>query len=164
MKIHAFLTAIAGLTAGLAIAPATLATASLSPAAPVLVGQASTETTCVALQEVTTGETEIRKRIENRPFGAGNWNTDFLVPQDSDFRYFVAVVMTENTGPYWMDVHLRLPQGGSELAFSDRTDAVAGTIYSVPFQSPTGRQSAVVNALVGGVNGNFYTISMAACR
>lgn len=164
MKIRSLFAAIAGLTAGLALVPTAQATEAVAPTAPTLVSQASTETTCMPLQEVTTGETEIRKRIENRPFGTGNWNVDFLVPQTTDFRYFVAVVMTENTGPYWMDVHLRLPQGGSEKAFSDRTEAVAGTIYSIPFQSPTGRQSAVVNALVGGVNGNFYTISMAGCR
>lgn len=164
MKIRSLLAAIAGLTAGLALVSTAQAAEEMAPTEPVMVSQASSETTCIPLQEVTTAATEIRKRIENRPFGTGNWNVDFLVPQDSNFSYFVAIVMTENTGLYWMDVHLRLPQGGSEKVFSDNADALAGTIYSIPFQSPTGRQPAVVNALVGGVNGNFYTISMMACR
>ncbi len=159
---HAFLAAI-GLSAGLVALPgAVVAENGIANSVPV-VSQA-TQPTCIPLQEVTTAQTEIRKRIENRPFGLNNWNVDFLVPQAPSFDYFVAIVTTENTGPYWMDVNLRLPQGGSEQAFSDQTDAIAGTIYSIPFRSPTGRQPAVINALVGGVNGNFYTISIAACR
>jgi len=69
------------------------------------------------LQEVTTGQNEIRKRIENRSILGNNWHTDFIVPSDTNFSYFVALVTPENYGPYWMDVHLRLPQGGSEKVF-----------------------------------------------
>jgi hypothetical protein len=132
---------------------------------PVNLAQNNTQnSSCVALQEVTTGQTEIRKRIENRSILGNNWHTDFLVPGETSFSYFVALVTPENNGPYWMDVHLRLPQGGSEKAFSERADLQAGATVSVPFESPTGRQPAVVNARLGGVNGNFYTISLAACE
>ena len=55
---------------------------------------------CVALQEVTTGQTEIRRRIENRVVGRSNWHTDWLVPNQPNFTYFVAVVTPENTAPY----------------------------------------------------------------
>jgi hypothetical protein len=119
---------------------------------------------CVALQEVTTGETEIRKRIENRVLTRGNWNTDFLVPSGTDFDYFVAVITPENTAPYEFTANLRLPGGGSEMAFSARQDLQAGETYAIPFHSQTGRQPTVINARVGGVNGNFYTISMVACE
>lgn len=119
---------------------------------------------CVALQEVTTGQTEVRKRIENRVILQGNWNTDFLVPNDRDFAYFVALITPENTGAYEFTANLVLPQGGSETAIRRSGDIQAGTTYSIPFQSPTGRQSAIVNARVGGVNGNFYTIAIAACE
>jgi hypothetical protein len=37
-------------------------------------------------------------------------------------------------------------------------DLQAGVTVSVLFESPTGRQPAVVNVPLGGVNGNFYTI------
>jgi hypothetical protein len=118
----------------------------------------------VALQEVTTGQTEVRKRIENRAFGSNNWHTDWLVPTQPNVSYFVAVVTPENTAPYWLDVHLRMPHGGSEQVFSDSADAVAGSTFIIPFASATGRQPAVVNTRLGGVNGNFYTISVAACE
>jgi hypothetical protein len=119
---------------------------------------------CVALQEVTTGQSEIRKRIENRAFAGNNWHTDWLVPNQPTFSYFVAIVTPENTAPYWLDVHLRLSQGGSEKVFSESADAVAGSTFIIPFASPTGRQPAVVNTRLGGLNGNFYTISVAACQ
>lgn len=119
---------------------------------------------CVALQEVTTGQTEIRRRIENRVVMGNNWHTDWLVPNQPNFTYFVAVVTPENTAPYWLDVHLRMPHGGSEKVFSDRADAEAGSTFIIPFASTTRRQPAVVNARLGGVNGNFYTLAVAACE
>lgn len=127
-------------------------------------GDVEPEDDCIALQEVTTGQTEIRKRIENRIITSGNWNTDFLVPTGGNFDYFVAIITAENTAPYEFMANLRLPGGGSEVAFRGRSDVQAGTTYSIPFQSPTGRQPTVINARVGGVNGNFYTISMAGCQ
>lgn len=119
---------------------------------------------CVALQEVTTGQTELRRRIENRAFLGHNWHTDWLVPTQTDFTYFVAIVTPENTAPYWLDVHLRMPHGGSEKVFSDRADAEAGSTFIIPFGSSTGRQPAVVNTRLGGLNGNFYTLSVVACE
>lgn len=119
---------------------------------------------CVALQEVTTGQTEIRRRIENRAILGNNWHTDWLVPNQPNFTYFVAMVTPENTAPYWLDVHLRMSHGGSEKVFSDRADAEAGSTFIIPFGSPTGRQPALVNTRLGGLNGNFYTISVAACE
>ncbi len=166
--------AVAGVVAGLTFLPGALAFSALA-----LEVQADNDTSselmsqtrptptaesCVALQEVTTGQTEVRKRIENRVVGRGNWHTDWLVPNNRQFSYFVAFITAENTGPYQMDIHLRLPQGGSEPAFTGRADVEAGTSYVVPFQSPTGRQPAVINARVGGVNGNFYTLSVAGCE
>ncbi|WP_204137345.1 META domain-containing protein [Halomicronema sp. CCY15110] len=125
---------------------------------------AEPEEACVALQEVTTGQTEIRKRIENRLVLQGNWNTDFLVPNNRNFDYFVALITPENTGPYEFTANLVFPQGGTEPALSRRSDIQAGMTYSIPFQSLTGRQPAIVNARVGGINGNFYTLAIAACE
>lgn len=152
-------------TVALALVPGVLAVQAQTASASVQMAQATEEeSTCVPLQEVTTGQNEIRKRIENRSILGNNWHTDFIVPNDTEFSYFVALVTPENTGPYWMDVHLRQPQGGSEKVFSERADLQAGTTVSIPFESPTGRQPAVVNVRLGGVNGNFYTIAVAACE
>jgi hypothetical protein len=151
-------------SAALALVSGALAVQAQTAPAPVQRIQATEETSCVPLQEVTTGQNEIRKRIENRSILSNNWHTDFIVPNDREFSYFVALVTPENNGPYWMDVHLRQSQGGSEKVFSERADLQAGTTVSIPFESPTERQPAVVNVRVGGVNGNFYTIAVAACE
>lgn len=119
---------------------------------------------CVALQEVSTGETEIRKRIENRIVGQGNWNTDFLVPSDQEFGYFAAILTPENNGTYQVTPNLRFSTGAYESAFTIRSSLVAGETYSFPFQSPTGRQPAVINMRVGGTNGHVYTLSVFACQ
>lgn len=166
------LAATLAVAATAAMMPPALAVAISNPSEPMPaenVAQAmpsptGTGRSCVALQEVTTGQTEVRRRIENRAVLGNNWHNDWLVPNQPNFTYFVAVVTPENTAPYWLDVHLRMAHGGSEKAFSDRADAVAGSTFIIPFASPTGRQPAVVNTRLGGLNGNFYTISVAACE
>jgi hypothetical protein len=156
---------IATATASLVLIPGTMVTQAQTNSAPVQIAQATDEeSTCIPLQEVTTGQNEIRKRIENRSILGNNWHTDFIVPSGTEFSYFVALVTPENDGPYWLDVHLRQSHGGSEKVFSERADLKAGTTVSIPFESPTGRQPAVVNTRLGGVNGNFYTIAVAACE
>lgn len=148
---------------GFSLSPGLVIAAAKPSPSPSAVAQATAESACVALQEITTGDTEVRKRIENRVLGHNNWNTDFLVPSNQPFRYFVAIITPENTATYEMSVHLRLPTGASEPAFSTRADVQAGVTFSIPFQSPTGRQPSMVNVRVGGVNGNVYTIGVAAC-
>lgn len=118
---------------------------------------------CVALQEVTTGQTEIRKRIENRVIARGNWNTDFLVPSGQEFSFFVAILTPENSAPFQFNPNLRFSDGSRESLFTIRADLTRNETYSIPFQSSNNRQPAIVNARVGGVNGNFYTISIVGC-
>lgn len=119
---------------------------------------------CVAFQEVSTGETEIRKRIENRVIAKGNWNTDFLVPSGQEFSYFAAVLTPEHSAPYHFTANLKQSNGAIETPFSIRADLTRGETYSIPFESPTGRQPALINARIGGVNGNFYTVSIVGCK
>lgn len=119
---------------------------------------------CVALQEVSTGNTEIRKRIENRVIAQGNWNTDFLVPANQQLSYFVAVITPENDGSYEFTANMRHADGTVETPFTIRSGLTRMQTYSVPFQSATGRQPTLINARVGGTNGNVYTISIAGCR
>lgn len=157
---------VATATAALVSMPGVALAQGEANSAPQLMAQTTeaAASTCIPLQEVTTGQNEIRKRIENRSLLGNNWNTDFIVPNEPAFSYFVAFVTPENNGPYWLDLHLRMPHGGSEKVLSERADLQSGSTYSIPFQSDTGRQPAVINARLGGVNGNFYTISVAACE
>lgn len=159
---------VAGVVTGVALMPGAIAAApQLSPEPQQLAQAELTEPTtdsCVLLQEVVTGKTEVRRRIENRRIARNNWHLDFLVPNQPNFSYFVALVTPENTAPYWMDINLRQSHGGVEQVFSSRADVQAGETLAIPFESPTGRQPAIVNARTGGINGNFYNLSIAACE
>jgi hypothetical protein len=156
-----------GVAATLAIAPG-IATpeAKAEPMPQILAQEESAEPveSCSALQEVTTGETEIRKRIENRVFTSGNWNTDFLVPSNQDISYFVALVTPENTGPYELTINLAYANSNPLTAVSRSATVDANTTYAIPFQSAIPEQPFRVNARVGGVNGNVYTIAIVGCE
>lgn len=170
MKIKKIYLSI-GFVASLAVPFALFNAASQANPVPQLLAQqvesaesAEPTDSCVALQEVTTGETEIRKRIENRVIARGNWNTDFLVPSGQEFSYFVAILTPEHNAAFSFAPTLRFSNGASESPFNVRSDLVNGEIYSIPFQSSTDRQPNLINARVGGVNGNFYTISVVGCQ
>lgn len=70
----------------------------------------------------------------------------------------------EHNAPYHFTPTLRFSNGASESPFNVRSDLVNGEIYSIPFQSATTRQANLINARIGGVNGNFYTISAMGCQ
>lgn len=119
---------------------------------------------CVLLEEVTTGQTEIRKRIENRIITQGNWSTDFVVPSGQEFSYFVAILSPEHNAPYELIVNFKHREAPTvEQVYSNRADLEEGEIYAVPLQSSTNRQPFQVNTRVGGTNGDVYTIAVAAC-
>jgi hypothetical protein len=119
---------------------------------------------CVLLEEVTTGQTEIRKRIENRIITQGNWSTDFVVPSGQEFSYFVAILSPEHNAPYELIVNFKHRETPTvEQVYSNRADLEEGEVYAVPLQSSTSRQPFQVNTRVGGTNGDVYTIAVAAC-
>jgi len=119
---------------------------------------------CVLLEEVTTGQTEIRKRIENRIITQGNWSTDFVVPSGQEFSYFVAILSPEHNAPYELIVNFKHREAPTvEQVYSNRADLEEGEVYAVPLQSSTNRQPFQVNTRVGGTNGDVYTIAVAAC-
>jgi hypothetical protein len=154
------------LTLGLGLVWGGISTTAQATPLPQQLAQVETEEvveSCVALQEVTTGATEINKRIENRFLTRDNWNTDFAVPNDQDFNYYVAILAPENDGPYELTVNLKFPDDTFATAYSNRRDLTSGDVYSVPFISPTGEQPFEINARVGGVNGNRYTLAIVAC-
>jgi hypothetical protein len=119
---------------------------------------------CVLLEEVTTGQTEIRKRIENRIITQGNWSTDFVVPSVQEFSYFVAILSPEHNAPYELIVNFKHRDAPTvEQVYSNRADLEEGEVYAIPLQSSTNRQPFQVNTRVGGTNGDVYTIAVAAC-
>jgi len=118
---------------------------------------------CLLLEEITTGETAIRKRIENRLISRGNWSTDFTVPSNEFFNYYAIIFTPEHNAPYELIVNFKQRGGLIEQVYYDRVDLAEGETYALMLQSPTGQQPFQINTRVGGTNGDVYTLSIAAC-
>ncbi|WP_448573284.1 hypothetical protein [Trichothermofontia sp.] len=122
---------------------------------------------CQYLREISTGQTHIRKRINTPTVGivrSNNWNTDFAVPAGTPFSFYVAVMTPENNAQYDATINMIYPDRSSSTAFERRVPLERGRTYSLPFQSPTGRQPHQINFRIGGANNNAYTISALACQ
>jgi len=97
---------------------------------------------CQYLKEVATNQTHIRKQID--AIGKNNFNTDFAVPG--------------------VTINLKYPDNSVNSAFQKNVEMKRGETYSLPFQSPTGRQPYQINFNINGMNNNAYTIAVMACK
>jgi hypothetical protein len=126
--------------------------------------------TCTPLNVVDGEGTEITKIVS--PIGTlvfvhTNWDTDFAVPGNINFRSFVVTLLPEEGEIYDIDVNYKYSDGTADniyhvsgavltegeplrVSATDRTD-------DVPYQ---------VNVRVGGpvAEGNRYTLSVQGCR
>ena len=130
---------------------------------PELLAQAEPEPTCVDLQEVTTGQTQIRKQIRPGFLGPGNINVDFSVPSTQEFEFYEVTFMPENDANYRVAINFRYPDGSQSNVWSGSGDAQGGETYSRQFRSPTGEQPFLINTSVAGERNIAYTISVSAC-
>jgi hypothetical protein len=125
----------------------------------------SRETTCIDLQEITTGETEVRKLIRGGvPFvGPGNIHTDFAVPPSENLEYFIVSFTPENDAFYDVEINFRYPDGAQATALSQGGNATANQTYTRRFISPTGETPFLVNTSVSGERNIAYTIAVQGC-
>jgi hypothetical protein len=117
---------------------------------------------CQYLKEVATSQTHIRKKID--AIIGKNFNTDFAVPAGVKFTSFKGVMIPENDGKYGVTVNLKYPDNSVNSAFQKNVEMKKGETYSLPFQSPTGRQPYQINLNINGANNNAYTIAVMACK
>jgi hypothetical protein len=117
---------------------------------------------CQYLKEVATNQTRIRKTID--ALIGKNFNTDFAVPAAMKFASFKAIMTPENDGTYGVTVNLKYPDNSVNSAFQKNVEMKRGKTYSLPFQSPTGRQPYQINLNINGANNNVYTIAVMACK
>lgn len=117
---------------------------------------------CQYLKEVATNQTHIRKQID--AIGKNNFNTDFAVPSGVKFASFKGVMVPENDGKYGVTINLKYPDNSVNSAFQKNVEMKRGETYSLPFQSPTGRQPYQINFNINGMNNNAYMIAVMACK
>lgn len=130
---------------------------------------AQTPNNCQSLKEIKSGDTSVRKVIQN-PLDLdfkgfeNNWNTDFAVPTATKFKTYTATITPENEAVYDVAVNLKYNDGTTATVHDKKTAMQRGKKYSLPFASPDGNQPYQVNLKVKGDNNNAYTIAVTACR
>ncbi len=142
---------------------ATLSAGFVSPFLTTSSAQAQ-EGNCEYFKEVTTDQTEIRKKIQDTLVRRNNWNTDFAIPAGKKYDFFVGKMTPENTDNYEVSIHLKYPNGTSDTVYSRNVQLDRGEGYSLTFQTPTSNQPYQVNVRVGGANNNAYNISVLGCQ
>jgi hypothetical protein len=128
-----------------------------------MLAQAEAEPTCVDLQEVTTGQTQIRRQIKPGFLGPGNIHTDFSVPSTENFEFFEVVFVPENDANYQVDINFRYSDGTEANVFSGSGNAQRGETYSQRLISPTGQAPFLINTSVAGENNIAYSVTVKGC-
>lgn len=119
---------------------------------------------CTPLKEVSTGQTEIRKQIKNEIFGDGNWNTDFAVPGEENFDFFVAIFTPENDARYQGAIFFKYGDNSTATVLSAERELKRNETYSQILVSPTARQPFQINARIGGQSNTVYRIAFLGCK
>jgi hypothetical protein len=132
---------------------------------PSLAQEQSIPPNCQLLKEVTTGETQITKKIRRRVVQGDNFNTDFVVPSGIAFKSYKARMMVENDAKYDIGVNLKYADNSVTSALEKKgIPMVRKKNYDLEFRTPTENQPYQVNVYIGGPNNNTYTIAIMACK
>jgi hypothetical protein len=123
--------------------------------------------TCTPLQVVDGKGTRVEKSVS--PPGTGvvrdNWNTDFVVPEGSQFNRYVAQITPINGGEYRLFMALKYNNDTSDTVY-DRVQQLSETNLCTISGRPRNRSGPYqVNVAVGGLRalGNRYAVSVLGC-
>lgn len=114
---------------------------------------------CVYLKEISTGETEVRKKVK-----LGNQNTDFAVPSGSNFTYYIPQVLGENNAKYGVKVFFKYSDGSSASVFQKTLPLKRFERVSDQFHSPSEKEPYQVNFNIGSARNNAYRVSILGCQ
>jgi hypothetical protein len=123
--------------------------------------------TCVPLQVVDGRGTQVEKSVS--PPGTGvtrdNWNTDFVVPDGSQFNRYVAQISPNDAGEYRLFMALKYNNDTSDTVY-DRVQQLSETnLYTIQGRPRNRPGPYQVNVAVGGLRaiGKNYTVSVLGC-
>jgi hypothetical protein len=119
---------------------------------------------CIALKEITTGQTVVRKQISTGALGNNNWNTDFAVPVGVAFSSYTVRIVPENNANYQITINLKYNNRSSSTVFKRTVPLLRFNPFVQNFRSPTARQPFQINTNIGGDRNNAYSVSAFACR
>lgn len=148
---------------GIAVAGAVMATGLSMLAQP---ANAQTQA-CVPLQAVGSGGTRVEKSVS--PPGTGvtrdNWNTDFIVPSNRNFRRYVARIVPLNEGDYNLQMNLKYRDDTADTVYNRVAGLPERKNYFISGAPRTNTNPYQVNVQVGGIPvvGNSYVLSVSGC-
>lgn len=135
------------------------------------------EDSCIPLAIVGSDQTEIRKSVNStfgyapffRWFAPSSWDTDFIVPPESSFSQFIAVLNSETSGEYDARMFLKYPDRSS-----DQVHKISGIPlferqqHSFDGLPRSGETPSQVNVSIGGSSGggfgNIYRLRVLGCE
>ncbi|QZZ18721.1 hypothetical protein J5X98_14705 [Leptothermofonsia sichuanensis E412] len=121
---------------------------------------------CVPFRAIGGG-TRIEKSVS--PPGTGvtrdNWNTDFIVPSNQNFRRYVASILPLNGGEYNLQMNLKYRDNTADTVYNRIARLPERKTYSISGTPRINANPYQVNVQVGGVPviGNSYVVSVSGC-
>ena len=130
--------------------------------------------TCTPLSLVGGQGSEVTKTVSQPtipgPFGIditrNNWNTDWAVPSERNFRRFVATIVSENGGSFDIKMYLKYSdQTTGEFYNTDGVQLNPGKPLTIDATPRPEDEPYQVNLFVGGLEhiGSSYKASVVGC-
>jgi hypothetical protein len=130
--------------------------------------------TCRPLPLVGGQGSEVSKTVSQPtipgPFGIkiahNNWNTDWAVPGDKDFKRFIATISSEEGGSFDVKMYLKYSDQTAGEYFNKTSVAInKNSPLKIEARPRPGDQPYQVNVFVGGLDkmGNSYNASVVGC-
>jgi hypothetical protein len=129
---------------------------------------------CRPLQVIGGSGTRVEKEVSppgTLIFVNNNWNTDFAVPSDANFNYFIATMTAKNRGEYDVKMYLKYNDNTDDkfverTVFVDRDNEVVRLPAAPDVATPRRYEDPYqVNVFVGGIEatGNVYELEVSGC-
>jgi hypothetical protein len=129
---------------------------------------------CRALRVIGGSGTKVGKEVSppgTLIFVKNNWNTDFVVPSDANFNYYIANLTARNRGEYDVKLFLKYSDNTDDkfvdrTVFVDRDDEVIRLPAAPDVATPRRNEDPYqINVFVGGIEatGNTYNLEVLGC-
>ena len=125
--------------------------------------------TCTPLELVGEQGNSITKTVTlpSLGFTRTNWNTDWSVPSNRQFKRFEATIASEKNNSYKIKMYLKYSDGtASQFYNNDEVRIIAGTPLKIEATPRAKEQPYQVNLLIGGLKatGQTYTAKVVGCH
>jgi hypothetical protein len=125
--------------------------------------------TCIPLKVVEGEGTSVKKTVSppSLLFIQNDWNTDFAVPSNSQFRKYIATIQSQakESATVTTQMFLKYSNGTADQGFNGTFVIPVGETKTLVAMPRMGQQPYQVNLNIGGFKGVgfIYTLSVQGC-